>query len=112
MSDSLRRAAAEVMALLASKNYQQLDALTHGKRLSAALIQRAVEEFGQTIVEPPDDAYSRLDVVQVSGAEPPSWSVVMPIWTAEAGESDLEVQMTMISAAGRIHVRLDNILVP
>ncbi len=112
MNDPLKVAAAKVMRLLASKDYRGLEALTRGKRLSSRLIEQAIDEFGRTVIEPTPDAYARLDVVEITGAVPRRWSVNMPVWTAELGESDLEVQMTMTADGDHVRVQLDGILVP
>lgn len=52
------------------------------------------------------------DIVEVRGAVPPTWSVVVPVYTREEGRSDLSVELTIVELNGeRYGVALDNIRV-
>lgn len=99
----------EILTLLAQRRYTELEALTHGIRLRAPEISQAVANYGRTIVVPPIDAFQFMDVVAVETANPPRWSITMPIWTEEEGRSDLSVELTVIEEGGALRVELDDI---
>ncbi len=102
----------DVMALLAGKSYQELERFTLDRRLLAADIARAIQEYGRTVVPCPEPIEDVLDIVEVRGAALPTWSVVVPVYTREEGRSDLSVELTIVELNGeRYGVALDNIRV-
>jgi len=109
MNERLREPVAQVLGLLAQKKYEQLARLTNGVRLSAQEMAQAVADYGRTLVEPPDDAFNLLDAVQVRGAEPPRWSITMPVWTKEEGRSDLSLELTVTDHCNSFGIELDDI---
>ena len=105
----------EVVALLAEREYAALERLSGGVRLSAAQLREAVHEYGRRIVVPPVGAAPPLDVVEIlpGRTEQRSWSVLVALWTAELGPSDLELQLTVREQeAGGFAVEIDGVLVP
>jgi hypothetical protein len=109
MTKNLTTPVRQIVALLVTKDYDQIVRLTGGQRLDAAAIESAIRDYGRTIVLPPDTAIHNLDVVCVQNAHPPRWSVRMPLWTAEEGRSDLSVELTIIEDGGGYVVELDDI---
>ena len=102
----------DVMALLAGKNYQDLERFTRGTHLSAADIARAIQDYGKTVVPCPEPIEDVLDIGEVAGATSPTWSVVVPVYTREEGRSDLSVELTIVELGGeRYGIALDNIRV-
>jgi len=99
----------DVVAQLAAGRYADLEERTRGVRLSAAELAGAVREYGRHVVVPPDAAFV-LDVVPVTGAAAPAWSVNVALWTAEEGPSDLTLELTIrAGAAGEFAVEIDDL---
>jgi hypothetical protein len=109
ISECVRR----VVVLLVSHDWEGLERLTSGQRLSAEEIERAVSEYPATLSMPPDEALESLDVVEVAGAVPRELSIWVPLWTLEEGRSDLHVELTLKEVMEEIYnVELDNLRVP
>lgn len=109
MNERLREPVAQVLGLLAREDYSELARLTNQVRLSAQDIARVVSDYGRTLVEPPEDAFKLLDAVQVRGAQPPRWSITMPVWTKEEGRSDLSVELTVTDHGNGFNIELDDL---
>jgi hypothetical protein len=107
MSPEARRQVTYILELLSKSDYLGLERATAGKRLKAADIERAVNDYGRALVPPPDEF--EIDAIQVKGRSPPEWSVRVPLWTREEGRSDLTLEMTIIDAYPSVRVELDNI---
>jgi len=109
MRQLLEDAVLKVAELLAARDYHSIEALTRGVRLDARTIERAIRQYGRTIVMPPTDALALVEVIEVLTAGPNSWSVTMPLWTAEEGRSDLTAEMTIAARESGVTVELDDI---
>jgi hypothetical protein len=79
-----------VVALLVGCKYDVLEALTRGSRLSADELRLAVDAYGRTLVDVPDGQW-RQDVAPMD--EPDSFHVIVDLWTAEEGRSDLSLEL-------------------
>ena len=112
MRDELQPVVRQVVELLVTKRYYELEAVTGGVRLSAAEIQAGIQEYGRRLVGPPEEAYGLMHAVRVVVAEHETWFVSMPLWTEEEGRSDLAVEMTVIFQDEATRIELDGILVP
>jgi len=112
MSENLKMKAAvrQVVSMLVQGDYETLERLTNGVRLTAAEMAEGVREYGGSLILPPDDAFENLDVVEVDGVEPRAWSVNVYLWTAEEGRSDLTLELTLRESGKEIFdVEIDNI---
>ena len=94
---------------LVARKYSELEALTNGVRLGALDIASAITKYGKNLVIPPNNAWELLDVVEIRNAQPPQWSVTMPLWTREEGRSDLSIELTLIGDEGGCTIELDDI---
>jgi len=83
-------AARIVVGLLVGRKYDVIEALTRGTRLSAADLRAAVEDYGRSLVEVPDGEW-RQDIAPME--EPGSFHVIVDLWTAEEGRSDLSLEL-------------------
>ncbi len=101
-----------VVGLLVDCDYDGLFQMTRGVRLSANEIRAAVEDYGLTLVMPPEHAYTELDLVEVEDASPPEYCVWCALWTAEEGRSDLQLRLRIRDPDGAALVTLDDIRVP
>lgn len=109
MENSVEFAVRQVVALLASGDYSGLEALTRGVRLNASQIEQAITDYGRSVVLPPDDGYELIEAIEVITAPRGTWSVTVPLWTAEEGRSDLTAELTVLIAAEGVTVELDNL---
>lgn len=69
--------------------------MTRGRRLSAEELRGAVAGHGRTLVPLPPEELDSLDVVEIAGAEPAAYSVVVDLWTEE-GRSDLSLELRLV----------------
>lgn len=81
--------------LLVRGQYVALEAMTRGRRLAADDLERAVREYGRTLVPLPEKGWREVDVIPVQNSDPPEFHVEAPLWTAEEGLSDLVLELTM-----------------
>lgn len=100
----------EVIADLARGEYAAVERRSAGVRLSADDLATAVAEYGRRLVPAPPEEPLPLDVVAISNADPPAWSVDSPLWTAEEGRSDLTLQLTVrAEPAGGYRIEVDDL---
>lgn len=97
---------------IANGEYQEALADCLAYRLSADDLRKAISDYGRTFIDPPKDAYRNLNAVEVQIAAVPTWSVWAPLWTAEEGRSDLEMQLTIQLLDDRWQVEFDDLHVP
>jgi hypothetical protein len=109
MNEELRRPVREVMELLAAGSYAEVERLTKRVRLTAQEMETVIRDYGRRLVVPPEGAFEFMDVVEVRNADPPSWSVTMPLWTREEGRSDLSLELTIVGGQKDLRVELDDI---
>jgi hypothetical protein len=92
-----------IVGLLVHRDYDVVESLTRGQLLSADLIRTAVEEYGQTLIVPPDEAWDRMEVVELAGPGPAEYHVVFPLWTAEEGLSDLAIELRYVEFGPQLY---------
>jgi len=109
MIHSFREQVESVVVLLVTGDYEELEGLTGGVRLTASDISNAIRQYGRSLVYPPASAYNAIDTVLVMGSTPPQWSVQMQLWTAEEGASDLTLEMTLIQTEKGYQIELDDL---
>ena len=106
--DQARAAVEGVVTLLAAGDYDRLVARCSASRLSADGLRETIRAYGAHVMKPPASAYDTIDAVSVTGRNG-SWSVRMPLWTAEEGRSDLTLDLTVTIAADAVCVELDDL---
>lgn len=90
----LETAVRVIVDLLVRGEYATVEAVTGGKRLNAGELERAVADYGRTLVPPTDDWWSTVQITPIS--EPASaFHIAAPLWTAEEGRSDLTVELRL-----------------
>ena len=109
MITGLQKKVDEIVLLLVEGKFAEIETLTNGTRLPAEQIKTAVSQYGRTLVLPPAEVFSLIDVIQIRNASPASWSITMPLWTKEEGRSDLTLELTLIQEACGFKVELDDI---
>ena len=89
-----------LVSLLATGQFEVAAAMTRSDRLSADALREAVARYGRTLVALPIEALQHLDVVEVEGREHPTFHVVVDLWTADEGRSDLSLELELIDRYG------------
>lgn len=105
----LKQPVRQVIELLVEQKYSELESLTKGIRLTAEDVRQAIATYDEKLVMPPDDSYRLMSVVRVRGAEPPKWSVAMPLWTENEGCSDLSIELMLIQQGDGFRIEVDDI---
>ncbi len=93
---ALQVAVSVLVSLLAAGDFDVAAAMTRGDRLSAEALREAVDRYGRTLVALPAEELERLDVVELQGREYPTFHVVVDLWTAEEGRSDLSLELELV----------------
>ena len=97
----------EILRLLVACDYDAIVSMSNGVRLSADQIRFAVDEYGCKLIMPPREL--KLDIIEIEGRSPESWSVRSDLWTEEEGRSDLTLELTVIDKGDTVGVELDDI---
>lgn len=104
VQDAIRR----VVDDLVDGRYAMLARDGRAGRLTAEELERAVRDYGRTLVGLPPDAMRIVDVYPnevVSG----QLAVDVPLWTKEEGRSDLTLSMTVVERPGRVTIAIDDL---
>jgi hypothetical protein len=97
----------DVVELLVRGDYVAVEQLTDGVRLRAKDLADAVAAYGRPLVVPPPGG-APLNVVDFLDGT--GWSVVVDLWTADDGASDLSLELTVRPAPGGAHrLEIDNL---
>lgn len=110
----IRRTVKKVVEMLVDADYSGLEALTNGLRLRSQHIESGIVEYGKALTFPPETAYDNIDVVEVAGTTPSQYSIRFLLFTNEEGQSDLELQATLVDEnpnAPEMRVEINNIIV-
>lgn len=83
-----------VANLLVKGDYDVVEAVTGGRRMTAERLQLLIEADGRTFILAPTSAYEELYGEQ-AGEEPATFHVWFALWTAE-GPSDLVLELDLI----------------
>lgn len=98
----------EVVRELAAGNYEKLESDGRAGRLTAAQLREAVEHYGRTFVELPEEGLQYVWVYEQAGREN-VWRVDVDLWTVEEGRSDLTLSMLMEKTEGGVRVGVENL---
>lgn len=97
-----------IVSLLVEGRYADLEQQTHGVRLTAGEMAKAIADYGRTLVLPPQDAFNLMNIVKIKNA-PKQWSVDMPLWTREEGRSDLTIDLRISERENDYSIELNDI---
>jgi hypothetical protein len=109
MNEKLIEPVNRIVSLLVTGRYADLEQQTHGIRLNAKEMAKAIADYGRTLMLPPHDGFRLMNAVEINESHPKRWSVAMPLWTKEEGRSDLTVEMTIIDNENVFSIELDDI---
>jgi hypothetical protein len=82
-----------VVDLLARKEYETVERMTQGIRMSAKDIAEAIAAYGRTLTPPDPSTWWPLVTVTPVTGESGKYHVAAPLWTKEEGPSDLTVEL-------------------
>jgi hypothetical protein len=100
----------QILQWLVAGNFSAIEKYTHGVRLSASLLRQAVQDYGRTLVMPPQSALDQLDAIEIETSVPRSWSIRVDLWTDEENRSDLSLECTLIDRNGALlAAEIDNL---
>jgi hypothetical protein len=92
-----------VVDLLVRREYDGVERMTEGARMSAAEISEAIAEYGRTLVRPdPAEWWPLVEITPVA-AERGKLHVAAPLWTAEEGRSDLMLELWLHEVAPELY---------
>ena len=88
--------------LLVRGEYETIERMTAGARISASEIGEAVSEYGRTLVPPDPEWWPLVEITPVAG-ERAKFHVVAPLWTLEEGRSDLTLELWLTEFAPELY---------
>ena len=100
----------QIVVWLVAGDFTAVVERSGGIRLPADLLSRAIADHRQKLVMPPNELFENLDVIVVSNAAYPTYSVRFDLWTEAEGRSDLILKCTVIARKGEsLIVEIDNL---
>lgn len=88
-----------VVDLLARGEYETVERMTQGNRMSAKDIAEAIAAYGRTLTSPDLSTWWPLVTITPVTREPGKYHVAAPLWTKEEGPSDLTVELWLTEFA-------------
>ena len=106
MRDTVHR----LVEMLVAGDYDGLERVSRGRRLTAEQLRQAVEEYGRELRMPPEVVFDNLDVNEIEGAIPRASWVLVDLWTVEEGRSDLTLEIRLTDTGGKLYdFEIDNL---
>lgn len=99
----------QVVTWLVNGDYRAIQARSAGVRLSADMMRQAIDAYGRSLIVPPEIAFSNFDIVRVTNADEPTFSIGFDLWTVEEGRSDLTLECTIIETEEMLQIEIDGI---
>jgi hypothetical protein len=111
MDESVKKAIESLLMRLVHREYDQVEMMTGGNRLTSEEIAEAIADYGRTLTFPSVDLFGLkgATATEVIGSPTNGWFIVLPLWTEEEGESDLSIEITAIKTDRGITLELDSI---
>jgi hypothetical protein len=108
----VRSAILSVVDLLVQREYVLLANITGNSRFSAEMLERAVSDYGRTLIMPPSGGLPPDLDVTFEDAHPERLHAVMSLWTEEDGQSDLSLKLTLtVRRSNLIDTEIDDLQV-
>ena len=85
----------DLVEALVRGDFDSLEADGRAGRVGADGLRRSITEYGRTLVVLPDEAFDLVEAGMVT-ARPGEWWIVVPMWTAEEGQSDLSLELAAL----------------
>lgn len=81
-----------LVADLAAGRFDEIERDGRAGRCAGADLERAIAEYGRTLLPLPDDAHAHIDVIQFDH-DPMGCAVDVELWTVQEGRSDLTLSL-------------------
>lgn len=101
--NALETAIRTIVGLLVRGQYDVVERLTRGRRLSADELRTAVEDYGRTLVQPGEDWWPEVDIVPIDPGDRPAFHADVPLWTKEEGRSDLTLALRLSETSQHVY---------
>lgn len=102
----------EIVTSFARRDYEHLArGLRHTSQVSpelAAFVEKSIADYGEQLAELPEGTW-RTSVAQWMGTH---WEVLVDLWTAESGPSDLVLSARVYETADGFRVDVGSVYVP
>jgi hypothetical protein len=105
-----RRTLREIIKRLADGDYalQGISSVDPLSPASANQIRAYLAEYGETLVEIPEETWT-TSASQWAGTH---WDVLVDLWTAESGKSDLVLSVRVVEVDTNFRFQVDSVHVP
>ena len=90
-------------------NFAKLEADGRAGRLTASELRQVLEDYGRTFIDLPDEAFEVGGGAVPLANEEETWGVDLDLWTAEEGQSDLTLTMTVRNTDKGIVIEIDDL---
>lgn len=101
--DSVRK----LVQMLAAARFNDLEADGRAGRLTAEELRRAVQEYGRTLRELPEEAWALVDEYRQNNSD--DFSLDVPLWTIEEGRSDLTLSISVRETREGVTLSIDDL---
>ncbi len=101
--DSVRK----LVQMLAAARFSDLEADGRAGRLTAEELRRAVQEYGRTLRELPEEAWALVDEYRQNNSD--DFSLDVPLWTIEEGRSDLTLSISVRETREGVTLSIDDL---
>lgn len=95
LPDGFRAPIADIVDALVRGDFESLDRDGRSGRVGADGLRRSIAEYGRTLIALPDQAFDLADSGTID-TRPAEWWIVVPMWTAEEGRSDLSLELAAL----------------
>lgn len=113
--EKLRTTVLELQRLLVEGEYEILERVTHGERLTADEIRQEVERWPARLVYPPSDAIEDLvlgayeGIFRVDGSYPSEYRLNVQLYTDLEGPSDLSLTIKVRDHDGELYQVIEDL---
>ena len=111
VADVWRPVIREIVKALVDGDYSRIGGIPSvapPEKKTVDQIREYIEDFGETLVELPDDTWSS-SVSQWMGTY---WAVLVDLWTLESGGSDLALSLRVYEAGAGFRLEITSVHVP
>jgi hypothetical protein len=109
LGDPFVKALENVVELVVDGDYEELRELSHDRLEIEDLERRLEEEFPESLILPPREAYRVEAITRSDEPDFPGWTYFLDLWT-ETGPSRLHIEGALVEEGDRMLVTLADIL--
>lgn len=99
-----------IVRLLSQGHYTEIQKLTKGVRLSAADMERAINDYGRQLIFLKDYSCDNMDIISYDDPACDGYSIVCELFTVEEGRSDLSLEVSVeVDEDGAVVISVDDL---